>query len=81
MTWEEKGMKILKDVGSIPIARSINPIDAVEFTGFLPPKFPIRTRVLDAVGRGIRSQRASWTRRFGIFHFSDYGVIGTWIDS
>jgi hypothetical protein len=31
------------DVGSIPIARSINPVDAVEFTGFLYPKFPIKT--------------------------------------
>ncbi len=26
------------DVGSIPIARSINPVDAVGFTGFPPPK-------------------------------------------
>jgi hypothetical protein len=30
-------------VGSIPIARSINPVDAVEFTGFPPPKIPIKT--------------------------------------
>jgi hypothetical protein len=36
-------------MGSIPIACSINPVDAVEFTGFLPPKFTIKTRVLDAV--------------------------------
>ena len=55
------------DVGSIPIARSINPVDAVEFTGFPPRKFPIKTRVLDAVGRGFRPQRASWTRRLGSF--------------
>jgi hypothetical protein len=38
-------------VGSIPIARSINPVDAVEFTGFLPPKIPYQNRF----GR-------SWTR-------------------
>jgi len=32
------------DVGSIPIACSITPfVDAVEFTGSLPPKFRIRT--------------------------------------
>ena len=55
------------DVGSIPIARSGNPVDAVGFTGFLHPKFPLKTRVLDAVGRGFRPQRASWTRRFGNF--------------
>ncbi len=30
------------DVGSIPIARSINSVDAVEFTGFPPQKFPIK---------------------------------------
>jgi hypothetical protein len=57
------------DVGSIPIARSINPVDAVEFTGFPPPKFPTKTRVLDAVGRGFQPHRASWTRRFGSFSF------------
>jgi len=43
------------DVASIPIARSINPVDAVEFTGFPSPKFPIKTRVLDAVGREFRA--------------------------
>jgi len=42
------------DVGSIPIARSGNPVDAVGFTGFLHPKLPLKTRVLDAVGRGFR---------------------------
>jgi hypothetical protein len=40
--WEEKGIGKFKtsqasDVGSIPIARSINPVDAVEFTGFPHP--------------------------------------------
>ena len=33
-------------MGSIPIARSINPVDAVEFAGLLHPKFPIESRVL-----------------------------------
>ena len=41
------------DVGSIPIARSINPVDAVEFTGFPPQKTRMNSRVLDAVGREI----------------------------
>jgi hypothetical protein len=46
------------DVGSIPIARSINPVDAVEFTFFLHPNFPIKTRVwtqldADSGRRGI----------------------------
>jgi len=43
----------------------VNPVDAVEFTGFPPPKLPVKTRVLDAVGREFRPQWASWTRRFG----------------
>jgi len=36
-----------------PIARSINPVDAFEFTGFPPRKIPIKRRALDAVGREI----------------------------
>jgi hypothetical protein len=61
----------VSDMGSIPIARSINPVDAVEFTGFLHPKFPIKTRVLDAVGPV--SDRSGHLGRddSGIFHFSD----------
>jgi hypothetical protein len=42
-------------VGSIPIARSINPVDAVGFTGFPPQNRPIKPSILDAVGREIRS--------------------------
>jgi hypothetical protein len=42
------------DVGSIPIARSINPVDAVGFTGFPPSNWPINYRFLDADGREIR---------------------------
>jgi hypothetical protein len=62
------------DVGSIPIARSINPVDAVGFTGFLHPKFPIKTRVLDAAGRGFRPPAGiSDATNSGIFHLiSDY---------
>jgi hypothetical protein len=33
------------DVGSIPIARSINPVDAVGFTGFPPSKVPLIPRL------------------------------------
>jgi len=40
------------DVGSIPIARSINPIDSNTFTGLKPPKTAYRRRDF---GR-------SWTR-------------------
>ena len=36
-----------------PIARSINPVDAVGFTGFPPPKSPLSSPILDAVGREI----------------------------
>ena len=41
------------DVGSIPIARSINPVDAVGFTGFSPQNFFLKPLILDAVGREI----------------------------
>src|SRR6266480_8002666 len=50
------------DVGSIPIARSINPVDAVGFTGFHTSKWFIKLRFLDAVGRGFRRCESSWTR-------------------
>src|SRR5258705_12269124 len=43
------------DVGSIPIARSRNPVDAVGFTGFHSQERPIKSLVLDADGRGARS--------------------------
>jgi hypothetical protein len=46
------------DVGSIPIARSINSVDAVGFTGFRPPKVLSNCPILDAVGRGIASGRS-----------------------
>jgi hypothetical protein len=52
------------DVDSIPIARSINPVDAVGFTGFPPRKFPIESRVLDVVGREMRPRQGFWTRDF-----------------
>jgi hypothetical protein len=42
-------------VGSIPIARSRNPVDGVGFTGFHPQERPIKSLVLDADGRGSRS--------------------------
>jgi hypothetical protein len=52
------------DVGSIPIARSITPVDAVGFTGFQLPRIAIKTGVLDADGRDFRLLRAFWTRDF-----------------
>jgi hypothetical protein len=51
------------DVGSIPIARPIYPIDAVGLTGS-HPKISLKPRILDAVGRGI-SRRKGFVR--GIF--------------
>ncbi len=51
------------DVGSIPIARSINPVDAVGFTGFLPRKFFLKPTILDAVGRDVWRSRRFWTRQ------------------
>jgi hypothetical protein len=50
------------DLGSIPIARSIKPVDAVGFTGFYPPNWPTKPSVLDAVGREIRRSSFNWTR-------------------
>ena len=59
------------DVGSIPIARSINPVDAVEFTGFPPRKSLQKAEFwtqLDAdSGRSGHLGRDD----SGIFHFSD----------
>jgi hypothetical protein len=56
---------------SIPIARSINPVDAVEFTGFPTPEFPPKSvfwTQMDAdSGRGGHLGRDD----SGIFHFSD----------
>jgi hypothetical protein len=52
------------DVGSILIARSINPVDAVGFTGFPPADSPLKRAILDAVGREMVRQETSWTRRF-----------------
>ncbi|MGB7461503.1 MAG: hypothetical protein WBW14_01285, partial [Candidatus Acidiferrum sp.] len=44
------------DVGSIPIARSINPVDAVGFTGFSPQNFFLKPLILDAVGRELLAE-------------------------
>ena len=52
------------DVGSLPIARSINPVDAVGFTGFLPQKSPLNSPILDAVGREISREIRVWTQRW-----------------
>jgi hypothetical protein len=41
------------DVGSIPIARPINPVDAVGFTGFPSLKRSIKCCILDADGREL----------------------------
>jgi len=49
--------------GSIPIARSINPVDAVGFTGFPSRNWRSKRRILDALGRAIQSDVAKWTRR------------------
>jgi hypothetical protein len=46
------------DMGSIPIARSINPVDAVGFTGFPPLKVLSNCPILDAVGREIGPGRS-----------------------
>jgi hypothetical protein len=46
----------------IPIARSINPVDAVGFTGFHSPNWRIKRAVLDAVGRGLYRRKLNWTR-------------------
>jgi hypothetical protein len=59
------------DVGSIPIARSRNPVDAVGLTGFPVLISPIISWVLDVVGREIRSRRGFWTRLFGRGEFSN----------
>jgi hypothetical protein len=58
-------------VGSIPIARSISPVDAVGFTGLPPQNYAIKRPILDAVGREISSSR-SFGR--GIFE-SDFAKI------
>jgi hypothetical protein len=40
-------------MGSIPIARSTNPVDAVGFTGFPPGNYPVKRPMLDAVGEPL----------------------------
>jgi hypothetical protein len=57
------GASQASNVGSIPIARSINPVDAVGFTGFPPQKPPLNSPILDAVGREIPREIRFWTRR------------------
>ncbi len=49
---------------SIPIARSIKPVDAVGFTGLPARNSPLESSILDGVGRESRSYVANWTRRF-----------------
>src|SRR5713101_9595561 len=51
-------------VGSIPIARSIKPVDAVGFTGFHSQDRPVKHSILDAVGREFGEQEFNWTRAF-----------------
>jgi hypothetical protein len=55
------------DLGSIPIARSIKPVDAVGFTGFPPLKMTSNCSILDAVGREIAPETEFWTRRKRMF--------------
>ena len=50
------------DVGSIPIARSIKPVDAVGFTDFPAINRASNSFILDAVGRGASIRRGTWTR-------------------
>jgi hypothetical protein len=45
-------------MGSIPIARSINPVDAVGFTGFPPLISPLNYQVFDVVGREIHPEKS-----------------------
>ena len=56
------------DVGSIPIARSINPVDAVGFTGFPPQIPPVKSTLLDA----------SWTRNSVCREFWTQQTAGFW---
>src|SRR5229473_89760 len=53
-------------LGSIPIARSIKPVDAVGFTGFHSRNWRIKYAVLDAVGRGLCQGQPNWTRCFQV---------------
>jgi hypothetical protein len=49
-------------MGSIPIARSKKPVDAVGLTDFPAPNCPVNCYVLDAVGRAAARLYAFWTR-------------------
>jgi hypothetical protein len=49
-------------VGSIPIARSVNPVDAVGLTGFPLSKTTSNRCILDVVGREIKVAPEFWTR-------------------
>jgi hypothetical protein len=49
-------------LGSIPIARSINLVDAVGLTDFHPLILPSNNVVLDAVARESDTTTSSWTR-------------------
>ena len=51
------------DVGSIPIARSINPVDAVGFTDFFFSNYPPNFSVLDALGGEEPAPLGFWTRK------------------
>jgi hypothetical protein len=71
------------DVGSIPIARSITPVDAVGFTGFDPRNWPIKCAILDAVGRGFASLipvgRGLFSKSRGVSYLKALGNMGGWL--
>ena len=61
-------------MGSIPIARSITPVDAVELTGFSTRKLPVESPFLDAVGRDSGLNEFVGRGDSGVFHLSGNGV-------
>jgi hypothetical protein len=61
------------DVGSIPIARSINPVDAIEF-GLPTPKIPYEN---DAVGRLARTEAGAQRESYDHFIKRDIEVFRT----
>jgi hypothetical protein len=52
-------MKCNSAMGSIPIARSLKPVDAVGFAGFSPQNSSLNRSILDADGREISANRGS----------------------
>ena len=53
-------------VGSIPIARSKNPVDAVGLTGFPPLKATSNCSILDVVGRENQLEKGFGRDKIGI---------------